>query len=112
MLNLTKPFWNKGMKVFFDNYFTSKHILEKLKFENTFACGTIRSKRKNISSLAEDKSLERGMYDCKTSQMGIIIYKWKDNRIVHFASNFHGVEESTVLRTEQDGSKKSLSVLL
>jgi hypothetical protein len=52
------------------------------------------------------------MYDCKTSQMGIIIYKWKDNRIVHFASNFHGVEESTVLRTEQDGSKKSLSILL
>jgi hypothetical protein len=73
VLNLTKPFWNKGMKVFFDSYFTSIHLLEKLKLENTFACGTIRSNIKNIPSLAEDKSLERGMYDCKTSQIGITI---------------------------------------
>lgn len=35
VLNLTKPFWNRGMKVFFDNYFTSIHLLEKLKLEKT-----------------------------------------------------------------------------
>lgn len=106
VLSLTKPLWNKGIKVFFDNYFTSIHLLEKLKTENTFACGTIRSNRKNIPSLAEDKTLERGMYDLKTSQLGITVYKWRDNRIVYFASNFHGADESTVSRTEHDGSKK------
>jgi hypothetical protein len=39
VLNLTKPFWNIGMKVFFDNYFTSIHLLEKLKLENTLHVG-------------------------------------------------------------------------
>lgn len=108
VLNLTKPYWNKGMKVFFDNYFTSIHLLEKLKLENTFASGTIRSNRKGIPLLAHDKTLERGMYDFKTSRLGITVYKWKDNRIVHLASNFHGVEESSVLRTERDGTKKTI----
>lgn len=44
--------------------------------------------------IAEDKSLERrGMFDFKTSQLGITAYKWKDNQIVYLISNFHGVEE-------------------
>jgi len=106
VLNLTKPYWNKGIIVFFDNYFTSISLLEKLKLENTLACGKIRSNRKGIPSLAQDKTLERGMYDFKTSRLGITVYKWKDNRIIHLASNFHGVEESSVLRTEHDGTKK------
>jgi len=29
VLSLTKPYWNKGIKVFFDNYFTSISRLEK-----------------------------------------------------------------------------------
>lgn len=74
VLNLTKPFWNKGIKVFFDNYFTSIHLLEKLKLENTFACGTIRSNRKHFPPLPEDKSLlKRGTFDFKTSQLGITV---------------------------------------
>ncbi|KAL4154019.1 hypothetical protein QTP88_001852 [Uroleucon formosanum] len=93
---LNVPYWNKGMKVFFDNYFTSINLLEKLNLENTFACGTIRSNRKGIPLLSQDKTLERGMYDFKTSRLGITVYKWKDNRIVHLASNFHGVEESSL----------------
>lgn len=87
---------------------TSISLLEKLKLENTLDCGTIRSNRKGIPSLAQDKTLERGMYDYKTSCLGITVYKWKDNRIVHLASNFHGVEESSVLRTEHDGTKKNI----
>jgi len=107
VLNITKFYWNKGMKVIFENYITSICLLEKLKLENTFACGTIRSNRKGIPSLAQDKTLERGMYDFKTSCLDITIYKWKDNRIVHLASNFHDVEESSVLRTERNGTKIS-----
>ncbi|KAF0748158.1 Uncharacterized protein FWK35_00018911 [Aphis craccivora] len=72
VLNLTKPYCNKGMKL-----------------ENTFAYGTIQSNRKGIPLLSQDKTLERGMYDFKTSRLDITVYKWKDNRIVHLASNFH-----------------------
>lgn len=48
------------------------------------------------------------MFDFKTSVLGITAYKWKDNRVVYLASNFHGSEESTVSRTEHDGSKKNI----
>lgn len=66
--------------MFFDNYFTSLPLLEKLKLENTLACGRIRPNRKHMPLLAEYKSLERrGMFDFKTSQLGITAYKWKDN---------------------------------
>lgn len=109
VLNLTKPYWNTGLKVFFDNYFTSIPLLEKLKLENTFACGTIRSNRKYIPNLVEDRKLDRGDFDMKTSRLGITVYKWKDNRIVHLASNFHGSEKSTVMRTEHDGTKKVIN---
>jgi len=51
------------------------------------------------------------MYDFKTSRLDITVYKWKDNRIVHLASNFHGVEESSVLRTEHYGTKKTIKCL-
>jgi len=37
---------------------------------------------------------------------GITVYKWKDNRIVHLASNFQSVEESIVFRTKRYGTKK------
>jgi len=66
VLRLTKPYWNQGIKVYFDNNFTSINLLEKLKTENTYACGTIRSTRKGIPSLASDKSLKR---ECLTSKL-------------------------------------------
>lgn len=41
----------------------------------------------------------------KHHNWALLFYKWKNNRIVHLASNFHGVEETTVTRTQHDGSK-------
>ncbi|XP_025407439.1 piggyBac transposable element-derived protein 1-like [Sipha flava] len=63
VLQLTKPFWNESRLVFFDNYFTTIPLLEKLKTQHTLACG-------------------------------IGIFKWKDNKVVHIASNYHGNEKT------------------
>lgn len=105
VLALTKPFWGTGLRVYFDNYFTSVALLEKLKVENILACGTIRSNRKNIPQLANDSSLNRGEFDFRVSTMGITIFKWKDNRAVLLASNFHGSEETVVKRRKPDGAR-------
>ncbi|KAG5867892.1 hypothetical protein JTB14_021173 [Gonioctena quinquepunctata] len=40
------------------------------------------------------------------SNTNIRAFKWKDNKIVHFASNFHSTEEVTVKRTQKDGTGK------
>ncbi|GLV38540.1 hypothetical protein CBL_05104 [Carabus blaptoides fortunei] len=34
---------------------------------------------------------------------------WKDNRIVYFASNYHGTEATTTLRTQKDGTRHEVA---
>lgn len=36
-------------------------------------------------------------------------WKWKDNKMVYFMSNFQGTEETTVSRTEKNGSKSTVT---
>nr|CAH7725091.1 unnamed protein product [Callosobruchus chinensis] len=41
-ISLTEKEWGKNRKVYFDNFFTSVYLLEKLKAEGVLACGTIQ----------------------------------------------------------------------
>lgn len=66
VLKLTKPYWKQSRLIFFDNYFTSIILLERLKTEQTLACGTIRSNRKGMpNNLMKDSAIARGEYDCR-----------------------------------------------
>ncbi|GBP34217.1 PiggyBac transposable element-derived protein 3 [Eumeta japonica] len=110
VLELTEHEWGKGKVVYFDNFFSSISLLEKLKNENTFACGTIRSNRKGLPpNMTADFKMTRGDTDYRFSDMDIGYWKWKDNKMVHFVSNFHGTEETTVSRTEKNGSKSAVT---
>lgn len=104
-MHLTKNEWNKNKK-FFDNYFTSLSLLEKLKAENALACGTIRSNRKDVPILEENPKAPRGSLDHRITNTGIGVYKWKDTKYVMFASNYHGSEITTVSRKDSVGRKK------
>lgn len=105
VLQLTKSFWNTHRKVYFDNFFTSLPLLEKLKKEGTLACGTIRANRKGLpQNFGNGKSMERGEYDHRVSSTDTTVFQWKDNKVVLFASNFHGNEGTTVSRKLKDGS--------
>lgn len=106
VLSLTKLYWGQQKIIYFDNYFTSIPLLETLRVNNTPACGTIRQNRKDfLKNFVEDKSLKRRDFDYRYSNTNIKIYKWKDNRVVYLATNFHGTEEYTVQCTEKDGTK-------
>lgn len=84
VLQLTEPDWGEYRKIYFDNYFTSIALLEKLKIEKTLACGTIRSNRKGCpQNLTDEKKMKRGDFDFMVSNTEIIFYKWKDNKTVH-----------------------------
>ncbi|GLV38593.1 hypothetical protein CBL_08586 [Carabus blaptoides fortunei] len=88
----------------FDDCETATDIFLKL-----FACGTITSNRKGFpKNMKEDKKLNRGDYDYRVSNTDVSVYKWKDNTIVYFASNFHGSEEAIVKRTQKDGSRANV----
>lgn len=89
VLELTEQDWGKGKIVYFDNFFSSVALLEKLKTENAYACGTIRSNRKGLAgNMLGDSQMKRGDSDHRFSNLDIGYFKWKDNKIVHLVSNF------------------------
>lgn len=109
VLKLTKRMWGKERIIFFDNYFSSLRLLERLKVEGTLACGTIRATRKGgPTNMAADKTLKKGDSDIRFSSSDIGYFKWMDNKVVNFVSNFHGSETGSVLRTSKDGSRQEV----
>ena len=108
VLSLLKHITEANHKVFFDHFFSSLPLLERLKALNILACGTIRTNRKDLPSLAPDKSLKRGEFDYHSTSNGITVYKWIDKKPVHFVSNYHEVSTTTVQRRNRDGSKSTV----
>ncbi|XP_049948243.1 piggyBac transposable element-derived protein 3-like [Schistocerca serialis cubense] len=53
--DMCKGLEGKGYHIYFDNFFTSVSLLQKLKDDGLFACGTIRSHRKGLPTLKTDK---------------------------------------------------------
>lgn len=48
VLELTKSVWNEYREIYFDNYFSSPKLLQKLHVKRTLGCGTIRSNMKGL----------------------------------------------------------------
>lgn len=109
VLSLTEKEWGKDKIIFFDNYFNSLDLLERLKAEKTLACGTIRCDRKGLPVMKADSKMQRGDCEIKVSDTGISFFKWKDTRSVHLASNYHGTEIIQVDRKDEKGEKKKVS---
>lgn len=105
VLELTEHLWNQNREVYFDNYFSSTLLIQKLKVEKTLGCGTIRINQKGLpSEITSDKTLNRGNHDSKYLSDGTAFFKWKDSKPVHIISNFHGSETTTVTRKEKNGT--------
>ncbi|XP_071486003.1 piggyBac transposable element-derived protein 3-like [Diadema antillarum] len=106
----TRPLTGKNYTVFFDNHFSSVRLMEDLKEDKVLACGTIRTTCTcNLPDLTDDKQpKERGEFDYRISEKDIRVFKWKDNKLMHVISNYHGTEETTVRRTMKDGTKKEV----
>ncbi|XP_022174208.1 uncharacterized protein LOC111036488 [Myzus persicae] len=109
VLELTKSVWNEYREIYFDNYFSSPKLLQKLHVERTLGCGTIRANRKGLpNQMILDKKMSRGDSDIKYLPDGVSFIKWMDNKAVHFISNFHGSEITNVNRKNKDGSSVSV----
>lgn len=48
VLELTEHLWDQNREVYFDNYFSSALLIQKLKIEKTLDCGTTRINRKRL----------------------------------------------------------------
>ena len=110
VIGMANDLVGKNHQLCFDNYFSSVALMDYLKENGVRAYGTIRSTRKDLpDGLKADKKMERGDFDHRSTNDGIVFYKWKDNKVVHFVSNFHGTETTTIRRTQKDGSRKDVT---
>ena len=106
--DLVRPLYcNSNYVVFMDNYFTSFPLLEGLKQNGTFACGTYRANRRGFPALLSDttqlKPLNRGdsLVRHKVNTTAVV---WMDRNPVHVVSNFHPPTMTTVNRKNRDGT--------
>lgn len=86
-----------NIKMHFDNYFTNINMMVQLKVWGIYSTGTVRADRLLGASnhLTPVKELERnGRGSCSyafTPSKNTVICRWKDNGVVHCASNYVGV---------------------
>lgn len=84
--DLTREIWGKYHHIYCDNYFTSINLFQDL-FDNlTYACGTIRTNRKEIPpAIAKAKLKKQG--DMIQRQKGSeVATAWHDKRTVTLLS--------------------------
>lgn len=98
--------------IFGDNFFTGLDIVRYLKSKNCRYTGTVRDNRTGNAPLRPTKDMmkkdvPRGTCDYTTSDDGILIVRWKDNKIVTLMSTDMGVEpRSSVYRYCSDTKRK------
>ena len=102
VMKMASPFLRKHRHIFFDNFFTSTKLMEDLLAQDTYACGTVRSNRKDLPPCAKNK-LKQG--EKVSAQRGKIIFtKWHDKRDISFlSSNVLPSEPSRLVPRKKNG---------
>ena len=107
VLKLSQAISGRYHQLYFDNYFTSIPLLAKLLDHDTYACGTIRTNRKQYpKDISEEaKRLRRGEFLFRQSG-NIVAVAWKDNKVVNIASTLASPDDTTTVnRTQKNGSR-------
>ena len=111
VLTLAESIKGRNHQLYFDNYFTSISLLTKLLSQQTYACGTIRTNRKQYPSEinTEAQKFKRG--ECTFRQCGnVVATAWKDNKVVNVASTLASPDDmTTVDRRQKDGTRVSFT---
>lgn len=110
ILVLTKSVWNQYREDYFDNFFSSTNLVQKLKLETTLSCGTVRINRKGLSDkLMLDEKMNRGVHDFEFLPNGTSFFKWMQNKAVHLISNCYGSEQTTIKLKTKNGLSVSIN---
>ena len=101
-------------KLYFDNLFTSLHLLQHLKSSGYGATGTLRENRCRkcpLTPIANVKKLPRGSaeYVADTANR-IVICRWMDNSVVTIASTCHTNQSSTKVQRFSQKEKKRIQI--
>lgn len=104
--NVTDPVCHR---VFFDNFFTSYHLMCLLNERRFFGTGTVRSNRIGGAKLPE--KLEKGKYQALFDQnQELLTVRWRDNSNVTVLTNHLNVEPIAQARRYDRKAKKHIHI--
>lgn len=108
-MRLTEVYQGKNRVVVMDNYYTSVPLFLDLLATSTYACGTIRPRRKYLpESIREKKNRERGEHEFWQSQ-NLVLTIWQDRKPVYLLSSCCETTGSdTVMRKGVDGKAREI----
>lgn len=104
-----------GTKLFFDRYFTSGALLDKLAEMGIAGTGTIMNNRipkgAKLSTEKELKAKGRGTSEMKVrNDSKQIVVRWYDNKSITFLSSIHGKEPEDTCRRWSAKEKRHIDV--
>jgi DNA excision repair protein ERCC-6 len=114
VLDLISELPHAKYQLFFDNFFTSIRLLNRLSEQGIGATGTIRLNRVEncpLSSPEQMKKQARGTsdYRCDTNS-GVLLVRWNDNSVVTVASNCYGVNPLGQAQRWSNAQKKQIVI--
>nr|CAI5820632.1 unnamed protein product [Callosobruchus analis] len=110
---LKENFPDQKFNFFLDNFFTGLPLIKKLSALDYGCTGTIRQNRIEKCPLNKStmkKSLRGSMDSYVNSTKDVIVMQWKDNSIVHVASNCFGLHPTKTARRYSAAEKKYILV--
>lgn len=108
------PARHDGYNIYFDNFFSSVTLLEKLKEKGHTATGTIRTNRVEnapLTHVKEIQKLPRGSFEQVTEKdSNVTLVRYHDNNVVTVTSTAYGAEPVTKVRRWSAAERKHISV--
>lgn len=101
---------NCGHSVFLDNFYNSFSLASTLLRKNTYCTGTLRLDRKYNPPAVKAKKLKKGETVGQYAE-GVLVGKWKDNRVVSYISTEFTNEMVTSLNRVQLERSKPLPIV-
>ena len=86
VMAMVEPFLNEHRHVFSDSFFTSPKLFDNLLKENMYACGTVRTNRKEMPASASMKEKLKPEEKVVTQRGQLVYTKWHDKKDVSFLS--------------------------
>lgn len=74
VMTLTESYWNKGHKLFIDNWYTSPALAEALFEKRTNVCGTVKANKLHMPVFT--KKMERGDIECFSTDH-LLVLQWQ-----------------------------------
>ena len=110
VLSLSEKLRNTYCCLYFDNFFSSPTLINKLYGMGIYAVSTVRRDRKNMPILKEDKAMERGDVDFHFSD-NVTAMKWFDNKSVTLvATNLEGSAALSNVHRRKKGQKNKVPI--